>query len=129
MHIPSTRRARRIGSISLVTVAAVASLVTALVTPGALHAETAVAPSSTVDPKITGETVKGKTLAATSGTWSGTAPFTFAYEWLRCDTSGGNCVATSGTSSTHTLVTGDVGKRMRVRVTATNADGEATALS
>ena len=37
-------------------------------------------------------------------TWNGSAPFTYTYAWLRCDTSGNNCTTISGaTSSTYTL--------------------------
>jgi hypothetical protein len=74
--------------------------------------------------------VKGATLSATSGGWSGTTPITFGYAWLRCDDAGANCAVLGGhTGTTYVLVDADVGKRMRVQVTATNSDGTATALS
>ena len=70
-------------------------------------------------PAITGIAKKGKTLVATPGTWKG-AP-TFAYRWLRCNASGGACVPTATKAKTFKLTAKDVGHRMVVRVTATNA--------
>src|SRR5207244_1793224 len=60
--------------------------------------------------------------------WSGKTPITYKYQWLRCDTSGGSC-SDRGTDQTYTLQNGDVGHRMRVKVTATNSDGSGSALS
>ena len=59
----------------------------------------------------------------------------FAFQWLRCPQSGGqgdgsDCGQIAGaTTSTYTLVGDDVGFTIRVRVTATNADGNASAAS
>lgn len=90
----------------------------------------ATAPSVSSSPTISGTAAKGKTLTATSGSWNGTNPITFTYRWLRCDSAGGSCADISGaTNPTYVLTSSDVGKRMRVRVTATNADGAASALS
>ena len=58
-----------------------------------------------------------------------------AYQWVRCGADGGrpdggDCAIVSGaTSRDHRLGTSDVGFRMRVRVTATNADGSRVAAS
>lgn len=93
-------------------------------------------PVSTSDPAITGSAVEGQTLKATAGGWSSTTAITsFNYQWVRCGADGGNpsgssCPAIGGaTSSSYTLVAADVGRRMRVRVTATNSSGSATAAS
>ena len=38
----------------------------------------------------------GETLAVDPGTWSGTEPLTFSYQWQRCDAAGDNCAAVAG---------------------------------
>ena len=63
-----------------------------------------------------------QTLTAATGTWTGTPPFTYTYQWRRCNTAGASCANIAGaTSSTYTLVPADVGSTIRVVVTATNA--------
>jgi hypothetical protein len=81
-------------------------------------------------PAILGRTVEGATLRATNGQWSGATPRTFSYQWRRCGPAGGNCVDIAGaTTNRYTLAGEDVGRTLRVRVTARNADGSATAVS
>ena len=71
----------------------------------------------------------GQTLTAANGTWTNT-PTSYAYQWLQCNGGGNKCKsAANGTKQTYTLVKGDAGNTMRVRVTATNADGSASAES
>ena len=43
------------------------------------------APLNTQPPVVSGAPEVGKTLTTTNGTWSGTTPLTFGYEWHRCD--------------------------------------------
>lgn len=82
-----------------------------------------VGPPNTQPPTISGSAVVGQTLTAGQGTWTGTG-LTFAYLWSRCDAGGAACVAlASATQSTYALVAADLGRTMRVRVTATNATG------
>src|SRR5207247_1281475 len=70
---------------------------------------------------------QGQTLSASTGSWSGTTPMTYAYQWARCDSSGGSCAAVSGaTASSYLLGASDVGYKMRLSVTATNSAGSAT---
>jgi hypothetical protein len=77
-----------------------------------------------------GTTTDGQTLTASSGSWTGTAPISFAYAWQRCDTTGAACAPISGaTASTYPLVTADVGHTIRVAVTASNKAGAASATS
>jgi hypothetical protein len=92
------------------------------------------APTNTREPRVSGSTVVGSTLTATQGAWSG-APTAFAYQWTSCPSSGGaadasNCATISG-ATTNKYVPGkaDVGKTLRVRVTAKNATGSKTAAS
>ena len=116
--------------------AAVAGLTgVALLLPGAGSARARTAPANVGEPVVNGTTVQGETLRTSNGTWSGTAPFTFQYRWLRCDTSGGgpdgiNCTTISGeTRNTYVLASADVGHRIRSRVIASNSDGTASANS
>jgi hypothetical protein len=89
------------------------------------------APVSTSDPVISGSTVEGTTLTTTTGTWTGTS-LTYAYQWVRCAADGGlpdgsDCPSIPGaTASGYTLGSDDVGRRLRVQVTATNGTGSAT---
>ncbi|HEY5142240.1 MAG TPA: hypothetical protein VII98_01950 [Solirubrobacteraceae bacterium] len=90
----------------------------------------ALAPADTVLPSISGTPVDGGTLSAAKGTWTGTPPLAYTYQWRRCDISGLLCVDIIGaTGSSHPLTAGDVGTTVRVVVTATNAGGSASATS
>jgi hypothetical protein len=87
------------------------------------------APVNTGPPTISGTPAVGQTLTASDGTWSN-APTSFAYQWLRCNGGGNSCAdVANGTQKTYTLVGADAGKTIRVRVTATNADGSTSAQS
>ena len=87
------------------------------------------APSSLTSPVLSGQASVGSLLSVTDGTWSGN-PTAYSYQWLRCDSSAGNCtVIPSAAASTYTLVAADAGHRIRVYVTATNANGSNRALS
>jgi len=107
----------------------------AALTSSAAQAVVQEVPKNTGEPQISGSPVTGATLTATHGNWSGTTPITFAYQWVRCPTSGGkpdgsDCATISGaTTSAYVAGSGDVGRRLRGRVTASNADGAATAAS
>jgi fibronectin type 3 domain-containing protein len=90
----------------------------------------ATAPVNTALPTITGTVQDGHTLTADKGTWTGTQPITYAYQWRRCDTAGNNCSNIAGaTNTTYTLVAADVGATVRVAVTASNTGGSTTASS
>lgn len=87
-------------------------------------------PTSQSPPTITGTPQEGQTLTAHRGTWGGEQPITYAYQWARCDQSGGSCSAIAGaTSVTYTLKSVDVGNTLRVRVTAKNSLGSRTSTS
>jgi hypothetical protein len=89
----------------------------------------AAAPVNTTAPSISGTPAVGQTLTANDGTWTN-APTSFAYQWLRCNPAGNNCASVAnGTQKTYTLVGADAGHTMRVRVTATNADGSSSVQS
>ena len=92
-------------------------------------------PSNTAEPEISGRAEQGRTLSASRGRWTGTGTISYAYRWVRCGPAGGrpdasNCGMISGaTRSRYELVNADVGYRLRVRVTATNAEGAETVAS
>jgi len=89
----------------------------------------AAAPVNTASPTISGTAKVGSTLTANEGTWSN-SPTSFTYQWQRCASDGRGCGdITSATSKSYSPVTGDVGHALRVVVTATNADGHASATS
>jgi hypothetical protein len=95
---------------------------------------TARPPVNSTRPTIAGTASQDATLTASPGVWGGTntaaAPITFAYQWLRCDTSGGACVAVPGaTKSTFAPTAADVGSTLVVRVTGTNSGGSSSASS
>ena len=104
-------------------------------TAGAGIAAQAAPPNNTAEPVISGRVEQGRTLTASNGSWSGSGTITYAYQWVRCGADGGrpdggNCAIVSGATNRHyRLGSGDVGSRMRVRVTASNADGSRTVAS
>jgi hypothetical protein len=121
--------ARRWSALASVVLVAGAVLV-AVIVSGAAQARSQTAPSNSSLPTISGSTVVGQTLTASSGSWSGSPSPTFSYQWLRCDSSGGGCGAISGeTGSGYVVASADVGHTIRVAVTATNTDGTSQATS
>jgi hypothetical protein len=112
---------------------AIAVGVAALVATGvALAARSThkVAPTNSTPPTISGSTSVGDTLTANPGTWNGSAPISFQYQWQGCDAKGANCKNISGaTDKTYVLVTNDVGNTIVVKVIAGNRDGSATEVS
>jgi hypothetical protein len=90
----------------------------------------ATAPANTAPPAISGTAQGGLTLTASTGSWSGTTPMSFAYQWRRCDSAGANCADIAGaTGSTYVPVGADTAHTLRVLVTATNGGGSAPATS
>jgi hypothetical protein len=127
----SVKRRSLIGGAAL-GVAGTLSLVLALglLAGSGVAASQATPPSNTSPPTITGAAQKGQRLHASSGSWDGTKPLHFAYQWQRCNANGGSCNNISGaTNNDYTLVQADVGKTVRVVVTASNSAGSSSAAS
>jgi hypothetical protein len=86
-------------------------------------------PTNTALPVISGTPQAAMTLTADPGAWAG-APPTFTYQWQRCDASGQTCTdVPTATGQTYMATWMDVGRTVRVSVTATTAVGTATAVS
>jgi hypothetical protein len=119
-----------VGSRLRVVVTATNSMGSGTASSAAGGVVSAVAPASTAAPAITGPAQQGQTLNAGTGTWSGTPPITFAYQWRRCDTGGSNCMDVVGAATaSYSPTVLDLGSTLRVAVTATNAGGSSTAVS
>jgi hypothetical protein len=85
------------------------------------------APAVTAAPEVKGFAMVDEMLSATRGTWSGSP--TLGLEWQRCDARGENCEGTGLSTETYTVIPFDIGKTLRVKITASNAAGARTATS
>jgi hypothetical protein len=86
-------------------------------------------PTGTVPPAVSGTPQVGETLSVGDGTWTGD-PTAFAYQWRRCNASGGACVDIAGaTATTYVVTAADSRSTLRVLVVATNAAGPGGAIS
>jgi len=117
-----------------VTAANAAGSATATSNASAIVGSASLAPQNTGEPAISGTARVGSLLTATQGSWKN-GPTSFAYQWTRCPASGGksnasDCAAIAGaTATTYTVTSADLGRRLRFRVTATNASGSTTVAS
>jgi fibronectin type 3 domain-containing protein len=113
-----------------VTASNVAGSSNALSAPTAVVAPGPIPPTNSSPPTITGTTVDGQTLTADAGSWAGTQPISYSYQWQRCDSGGAGCVNITGaTAQSYTLTSPDVGSTLEVAVTASNTAGSAAAAS
>jgi hypothetical protein len=88
----------------------------------------------TAPPTLSGVFNVGQSISSSTGSWSVTGDplgYALTYQWQRCpDTTPANCTNIGGaTGSAYTLTASDYAKRVRVLVTATNADGSANQAS
>jgi hypothetical protein len=82
-------------------------------------------PSNTSPPVILGKNLVGALIKVIDdGTWTGTLPITFNYQWKR---NGSNIIGE--TNSTYNTVLADLGNTIACLVTATNLAGSANAIS
>lgn len=109
--------------------AAIGALVLAI-TASVGSARPTTAPNNTIPPTISGKAQVGELLKTDNGTWTGTAPLTYSYQWRICGTNGGACHDISGaTGNEYSIKATDQGNTIRVVVTAKNADGADSATS
>jgi calcineurin-like phosphoesterase family protein len=88
------------------------------------------APTNSSRPTISGAARDESSLTAAPGSWSGTEPITYRYQWRRCDSGGNGCADIAGaTASVYTLTSAEVESTIRVAVTASNVADSATATS
>lgn len=106
------------------------------------------APVNVVAPVISGVLRVGSTLSCSTGTWTGTLPITYAYQWFQAPilvdedgavisdealvallTSLTEGLIVGATSNTYLLLPGDLGEFVYCRVTASNVVGSSSALS
>jgi Glycosyl hydrolases family 18 len=106
------------GTIRRTTLATLVIFVSALIVSPAWARHHRHAPVNTALPTIGGVPQQGQTLTASQGTWTGTAPINYSYEW-----------SDGTTGSTDTLSAGDAGQTVSVTVTASNSAGSASATS
>lgn len=98
--------------------------VTATNTEGSANADTSnslvigIAPSNSVAPVISGTNTFGSTLTTTNGTFTGTAPLTYTYQWLR----GGSPIS-GETAQTYVIGASDSLAAITCEVKATNTYG------
>ena len=84
-------------------------------------------PANNSPPVISGSPTAGRSLTASTGTWSGTPPLSYAYQWQLCNPRCSNIPGAS--ASAYTPGTSAVGAQVRVMVTATNGVGTGSAYS
>jgi hypothetical protein len=88
------------------------------------------APANTVLPVISGTPRTTRTLTSSTGTWTGTTPMAYAYQWQRASNAGGTWSSISGaTARTFGVRTSDRNYVIRVRVTANNQVGSVPVFS
>jgi hypothetical protein len=93
-------------------------------------APTGDAPANTAAPQITGTPKVGQTLTVSTGTWTGSTPISYSYQWNSCDNQGNNCQnIANATAVTYVPVPADVGHKLVAAVKASNDFGSNTAKS
>jgi hypothetical protein len=98
---------------------ATAVTVTDLRTTGSVSVTLTDQLTALVAPKISGTATKGKTLKASTGTWNRVTDTKYAYQWYR-----GSSAISGAKYSAYKLSSKDVGKKIRVKVTASNRYGD-----
>jgi len=84
----------------------------------------AAAPANSGLPVVSGSAQVDQTLSCSTGTWSGSVPQTYSYQWLR-----DSGAIPGATSSTYAVQSADQGHSIACTVTSTNGGGSASATS
>ena len=100
---------------------------TRTVNKGYLIVENVPPPASITQPTVTGEKRLNRTLSGDKGTWTGDG-ITYSYRWQRYE-DGAWANVPDATALSHSTTSHDVGKRLRLKVTATNIEGSTDAYS
>ena len=83
------------------------------------------APVNTASPAISSSVPSqwkvGNTFTGSTGTWTGEG-ISYAYQWLK-----NNAAIPGATEATYVPIVGDVGSVIKIRITATNGGGSASA--
>lgn len=95
--------------------------------PTAPKPQAPLAPVATSAPTVAGVPMVDETLTAVRGSWTGSP--TLALQWQRCDAEGQNCADLGLSGDTYSVIAFDIGKTLRVRITASNAAGAREAVS
>ena len=86
-------------------------------------------PTNQSPPSVSGTVASGQTLTGDRGTWTGPDQISYAYRWERCNFDASSCEDTTDDDLTHAVEAADLGKRLRLRVAATNPGGTTVARS
>ena len=87
-------------------------------------------PRNHVSPTISGSIEVGSQLTTTDGTWFGSQPITFTYQWRICKPDGSDCNTIPGaTAKTYTLQPSDYGSTIRIMIRGRNGAGIAFGVS
>jgi len=121
-------KTHKTASVAAITGFLASAAIVVLVFVAAATAAPEVAPVNVEPPTITGTPRVGEALTAQNGTWEN-SPTEFRYRWLRCNPGGNGCVLLASDGRTYRVGEADVGRTLRVRVTAINADGATNARS
>jgi hypothetical protein len=91
----------------------------------------AVTPENLTSPTLEGVAQEGQELRGGAGTWTGSQPIAYAYQWERCAAPGAPSCSkiANATRAAYVLTAADVGKYVRLSITATNAGGKVTQFS
>ena len=84
-------------------------------------------PANNSLPVISGAPTVGRALSTSAGTWSGTPPLTYTYQWQLCDPACANIAG--ATAGTYVPTGSAVGDRVRSLVTASNSLGAVSVAS
>lgn len=87
-------------------------------------------PQAATPPTVQGIAMEDEVLRATPGTWTGPEATSKQMYWQRCNTAGEECVTIPNVvGNTYTIVSADIGSRLRAIEAATNAGGTAYSAS